>query len=86
MRIKPGVALLAIAFWPIAVNALGAEENRVLHEGIVVAPLDEVWRAFTTNAGQESWMVAHCGDRTQDRRPDADPLRPQGHAWGSQDR
>jgi uncharacterized protein YndB with AHSA1/START domain len=60
MRIKPGVALLALAFGPIAATALGAEENRLVHEGIVVAPLDEVWTAFTTKAGQESWMVAHC--------------------------
>jgi uncharacterized protein YndB with AHSA1/START domain len=29
-------------------------------EGIVEAPLDQVWAAFTTKQGLESWMVAHA--------------------------
>lgn len=29
-------------------------------EGVVRAPLDSVWNAFTTPAGLESWMAAHA--------------------------
>lgn len=29
-------------------------------EGIVAATVDDVWRALTTNEGQESWNVAHA--------------------------
>jgi uncharacterized protein YndB with AHSA1/START domain len=37
-----------------------AEDARLVHEGVVQASLDEVWKAFTTNKGQESWNVAHA--------------------------
>jgi uncharacterized protein YndB with AHSA1/START domain len=36
------------------------EDNRLVHECIVSAPLDQVWAAYTTKAGLESWMVAHA--------------------------
>jgi uncharacterized protein YndB with AHSA1/START domain len=36
-----------------------ADDNRLVHEGIVAAPVKDVWQAFTTKEGQESWMVAH---------------------------
>ncbi len=34
-------------------------DKRLVHEGVVAAPLAKVWAAFTTKEGQESWMVAH---------------------------
>ena len=36
------------------------EDNRLIHEAVVNAPLEQVWAAFTTKAGLESWMVAHA--------------------------
>ncbi len=59
MRLKLGVFVLALALVPISVTAFGAEDSPLVHEGIVAAPLDDVWTAFTTREGQESWMVAH---------------------------
>jgi uncharacterized protein YndB with AHSA1/START domain len=38
-----------------------AADDAIVAEGIVGAPVAEVWRAFTTRAGMESWMVA-AGD------------------------
>jgi uncharacterized protein YndB with AHSA1/START domain len=35
------------------------EDSRLVHEGVVAAPPKDVWAAFTTKEGQESWMVAH---------------------------
>ena len=42
--------------------AVGRAQNndRLAHEVIVNAPLDQVWAAYTTKAGLESWMVAHA--------------------------
>ncbi len=37
-----------------------AEQPPLEHEGIVDAPVDEVWAAFTTKKGLESWMVPHA--------------------------
>ena len=34
--------------------ALGEEDHRLVHDGLVNAPLDQVWAAFTTKAGLES--------------------------------
>jgi uncharacterized protein YndB with AHSA1/START domain len=36
------------------------DERPLVHEGIVNAPLEQVWAAYTTKAGLESWMVAHA--------------------------
>lgn len=37
-----------------------ADNNRQVTEGIIDAPLDEVWAAMTTKEGLESWNVAHA--------------------------
>ena len=34
-------------------------DDRLVHEGVVAAPVKDVWAALTTEEGQESWMVAH---------------------------
>src|SRR5262245_40680802 len=59
MPLKTCPILLTVALaMPLALTA-GTEENPLVHEGIVAAPVVDVWAAFTTKEGQESWMVAH---------------------------
>ena len=41
-------------------QAPAAVTDPLVHEGIVDAPLNDVWNAFTTKQGLESWMVAHA--------------------------
>ena len=36
------------------------EANELVTEGMIGAPVDAVWAAFTTKEGQESWNVAHA--------------------------
>jgi uncharacterized protein YndB with AHSA1/START domain len=36
------------------------EKNQIVTEGLIEAPSDAVWAAFTTKEGQESWNVAHA--------------------------
>src|SRR5262249_9402765 len=38
--------------------ASAAPAEPVVTEGVVNAPVDSVWKAFTTTAGIEAWMVA----------------------------
>lgn len=49
------------AMWGIAVCASAAfgQTGPLVHEGIVEAPVADVWAAFTTKEGIESWMVPH---------------------------
>lgn len=37
-----------------------ADESCQITEGIIGAPVDAVWNAFATKAGQEAWNVAHA--------------------------
>ena len=60
MSIKLVLVFLAIACCPVRALAVDSrEDGRLVHEGVVAAPLKDVWAAFTTAKGQESWMVAH---------------------------
>jgi len=60
MKVKLLALLLVIACAPVHALAGGPkEDNPLVHEGVVAAPLKDVWAAFTTGKGQESWMVAH---------------------------
>ena len=60
MRVRMAVLLLAVACAPVMALAGGdGGDDRLVHEGVVAAPVSEVWAAFTTKKGQESWMVAH---------------------------
>jgi uncharacterized protein YndB with AHSA1/START domain len=52
------LTVVALALLPNISRA--QEDNRLVHEGIVNAPLDQVWAAFTTKEGLESWMAAHA--------------------------
>ncbi len=58
MNLKPVVAVLGLVLASISPVAFGADEKPLVHEGIVAAPVEDVWKAFTTKAGQESWMVS----------------------------
>jgi uncharacterized protein YndB with AHSA1/START domain len=59
MKLKLSAVALALALVPFSMTTFGAEDSPLVHEGVVAAPLADVWTAFTTKEGQESWMVAH---------------------------
>src|SRR3712207_5587081 len=60
MRTKLLLLLLAIILGLTPVLAYGqGRDNRLVHAGLVAAPVKDVWTAFTTKEGQESWMTAH---------------------------
>lgn len=48
----------------ILVFGLGAaqaqEPEPLVHEGIVGAPIERVWEAWTTDAGLQSWLAPHA--------------------------
>jgi uncharacterized protein YndB with AHSA1/START domain len=50
--------MLALVFMPGVCHA--QEDERLVHESIINAPPDQVWAAFTTKTGLESWMAAHA--------------------------
>ncbi len=51
-------ATLVLALVALAGTANG--QQPLVTEGVVSAPLDSVWNAFTTSTGLESWMAAHA--------------------------
>jgi uncharacterized protein YndB with AHSA1/START domain len=51
-------ATVVLAFVALVRGAHG--QQPLVTEGVVSAPLDSVWNAFTTSAGLESWMAAHA--------------------------
>ena len=57
--IRAFVCVVTLAWSALAPPAFGAAPDALAHEGVVAAPVDKVWAAFTTREGQESWMVAH---------------------------
>lgn len=44
----------------VLVTLVPGPADSLSHEGIVPAPADKVWAAFTTREGLESWCVAHA--------------------------
>ena len=50
---------MMLVIWGIAM-AGAADAPPLVHTGVVEAPLDDVWGAFTTTAGIKSWMVPHA--------------------------
>ncbi len=36
------------------------DDTQLVHEGVVNSPVDQVWAAFTSSEGLESWMAAHA--------------------------
>ena len=51
------LATLALCGWTAGAEP---EPPPLVHEGIIHASVDEVWAAFTTKKGMESWMVPHA--------------------------
>jgi uncharacterized protein YndB with AHSA1/START domain len=41
-------------------KAAAVSSDQLVTEGVIEAPVDAVWAAFTTKDGQESWNVAHA--------------------------
>ena len=60
MRHIAYTVLLVVTVALLPAVSRGQNDNRLVHEGTVNAPLDQVWAAFTTNEGLESWMTAHA--------------------------
>lgn len=54
------VVSLMFALAALPIGCCAQDDNRLIDEAVVNAPLDQVWAAFTTKAGLESWMVAHA--------------------------
>jgi uncharacterized protein YndB with AHSA1/START domain len=55
-------AAIAMTFFLVLILA-GAKvraADALVHEGVVRAPVEEVWRLFTTGPGMESWMVGRA--------------------------
>jgi len=50
---------LAAGFFLMAIASSRSEPEALRHEAIMAAPVDQVWAAFTTKAGLESWMAAY---------------------------
>ena len=51
------------AAWTVGLavaDAARADDERVVTEAVVEASVDDVWRAWTTKQGIESWMVAQA--------------------------
>src|SRR5688572_6761423 len=54
-------ALMAVAIVVAVWGSADAQDvSPVVHEGIVEAPLDAVWAAWTTSEGLRSWMAPHA--------------------------
>ena len=57
------ITLVALTIAVLALlpgNSRAQADNRLVSEGVVSAPVDQVWAAFATKAGLESWMAAHA--------------------------
>src|SRR5438445_3174331 len=50
--------MTAMALLPSGSRA--QDDTRLVNEGVVNAPIDQVWAAFTTREGLESWRAAHA--------------------------
>jgi uncharacterized protein YndB with AHSA1/START domain len=51
---------LAFALTLLPGSSLAQADDRLVHEGVVNAAPAQVWAAFTTREGLESWMTAHA--------------------------
>lgn len=49
-----------IIFTVIAVSSFANAQPQLTHEGVIDASVHEVWKAYTTKEGLESWMAAHA--------------------------
>jgi uncharacterized protein YndB with AHSA1/START domain len=54
------VVLLSTTLAVLPSASRAQDDHRLVHEAIIDGPLDQVWAAYTTKTGLESWMVAHA--------------------------
>ena len=53
--------VVAIAFVAIICGSVHAQDvGPITHEGVVEAPVEQVWAAFTTGEGLRSWLAPHA--------------------------
>ena len=57
MKTAQKLAVLMMAWMVLPAVVRATDERPLVHEGPIPAPLDQVWAAFTTKAGLESWMA-----------------------------
>ena len=55
--------LAALLAAPVTVTKIAQPEKALRFEVIVPATLDEVWTAFTTNQGLNTWLWQDCRDQ-----------------------
>jgi uncharacterized protein YndB with AHSA1/START domain len=55
---RRSIPFLALALLMSVVPAWSAAQEPIVTEAVINAPVAEVWKAFTTKGGMESWMVA----------------------------
>ena len=61
MKMTPVTICIAIVSLCVVSNPAAAQNQRTLeHQAVISAPVADVWKAFTTNEGAESWMVSHA--------------------------
>lgn len=58
-RISAWLLAMCFSLTACASPATDSAPTRLVHEGVVAAPVAQVWAAMSTSKGQESWMVAH---------------------------
>jgi len=54
------VFAFALMIFLTMANAFGQDTSTLIHEGTVDAPLGEVWKAWATPEGLQSWMAPHA--------------------------
>lgn len=59
-RLQTIAASMLVLAGVLAGCPAGADQQQLVSEAIINAPVKEVWRLFTTKEGMESWMVAHA--------------------------
>lgn len=55
-----GILFLVFSFGLMTSYGFAKDNDRLVSEGLVQASVNDVWQAFTTKSGIESWMAAHA--------------------------
>lgn len=60
MKTPSRYVLFAATLTFLTVAGVAQADRPLIHEGVVNAPLSQVWAAFTTKPGLESWLAPHA--------------------------
>ena len=52
-----GIARIVVVVFVLLPSGLSADDQRVVYNTEIDAPVGAVWNAFTTNQGLTSWMA-----------------------------